>query len=221
MLPIYGFADEPFTELKRVFKENFTKRNEVGASFCVYHKNKKVVDLWGGYKKYTKKKEWDKKTLVPVFSTSKAISAACLALLHSRGYFKYTDKVCSYWPEFAQNGKNNITIKQLLQHRSGLSAIDEKLTPEIINNHKKLDEILAKQSPHWQPGSQQGYHVWTIGWYMSALLCRIDPKERRSKQFIREEFNQKTNGEFYIGIDKDFNMKRLATLIPFYKFKGV
>lgn len=89
-------------------------------------------------------------TLSPVFSTSKAVSAARLALLHSRGYFEYDDEVCFYWPEFSQNGKENITIQQLLQHRAGLSAIDKKLTPEIINNHKKLDKILAKQSPHWK-----------------------------------------------------------------------
>ena len=220
MVEISGFAEEPFDNVKEVFRDNFDKRNEVGGSFCVYYNNKKVVEIWGGYKDQNKREKWNETTLTPVFSTSKAVSAACLALLHSRGYFEYDDKVCSYWPEFSQNGKGNITIQQLLQHRAGLSAIDKKLTPEIINNHKKLDKILAKQSPHWKPGTQQGYHVWTIGWYMSALLSRIDPDGRRISQFIKEEFNQKTAGEFYIGIDNDFNMGRLATLIPFSKLKG-
>jgi len=222
MVKIYGTpVKRPFSKVEKEFKKNFEERNEVGADFCVYYNNEKVVDIWGGYKNLSTKKEWDKNTLVPVFSTSKAVSAACLSLLNSRGYLDYNERVSTYWPEFAQKGKENITVQQLLQHRAGLSAIDKKLTPEIINNYDKLDKILAKQKPHWEPGTQQGYHVWSIGWYMSALLSKIDPKGRRISEFIKEEFNQKAEGEFYIALDNDFDMSRIAKLIPFPKMKGI
>lgn len=216
---IQGTIKQPFNKVKQTFKDNFEQRNEIGASFCVYHNNERVVDIWGGYQNLLTKQEWDKNTLVPVLSTSKAVSAACLALLHSRGHLDYTEKVSTYWPEFAQNGKEDITVEQLLQHRAGLSAVDQSLTPEIIQNHEKLDSILAKQQPHWEPGSQQGYHTWTMGWYISALLSRVDPKGRRLSQFIEEEINEQIAGEFHIGIDNDFDMNQIATLIPLSKLK--
>ena len=219
MTPIEGTVDKEFDRVKEVFDDNFEQGDEVGASFCVYHDHEKVVDLWGGYKDSSLKEKWVQDTLVPVFSTTKTVGAACLAMLHSRGHFDYTDKVSDHWPEFGQNGKEDITIRELLQHRTGLAAIDEKLTPEIIADHERLDKILAEQEPNWKPGEYQGYHVWTIGWYMSALLSRIDPDGRRLGQFIEEEINQRIDGEFYLGIDDDFDLERVATLIPFSRFK--
>ncbi|MBS3788820.1 beta-lactamase family protein, partial [Candidatus Bipolaricaulota bacterium] len=221
MVEVEGKAVKPFEGVKKAFRENFKRRNEVGADFCVYYENEPVVDIWGGYKDEEKENEWDQDTLVPVFSTTKAVSAACLALLNSRGLLDYDEKVSTYWPEFGQNGKEDVTVNQLLQHRAGLSAIDRKLTPEIIANQEKLDEILAEQEPGWEPGTQQGYHVWTIGWYMSALLSRVDPEGRRLSEFVREEINEEVDAEFYIGIDDDFDMERIAMLIPLSKLKGM
>jgi len=221
MVEVKGEVKKPFEGVKKAFRENFERRNEVGADFCVYYENEPVVDIWGGYKDEEKENEWDQDTLVPVFSTTKAVSAACLALLNSRGLLDYDEKVSTYWPEFGQNGKEDVTVNQLLQHRAGLSAIDRKLTPEIIANHEKLDEILARQEPGWEPGKRQGYHVWTIGWYMSALLSRVDPEGRRLGEFVREEINEEVDTEFYIGIDDDFDMERIATLIPLSKIKGI
>ena len=186
MVEVKGEAPKPFEGVKKAFRENFEKRNEVGADFCVYYENEPVVDIWGGYKDEEKENEWDQDTLVPVFSTTKAVSAACLALLNSRGLLDYDEKVSTYWPEFGQNGKEDVTVNQLLQHRAGLSAIDRKLTPEIISNHERLDEILARQEPGWEPGKRQGYHVWKkTHWPPSLIIRKSRPGDTKTEYSCR------------------------------------
>ena len=221
MIEIKGYTDDKFKSIRNIFLDNFRKRGEIGASFCVYYNNKLVIDIWGGHKDLAKNKAWDKDTIVPLFSTSKVIAASCLAICHSRGLFDYQDKVAQYWPAFAQNGKENISIEQLLQHRAGLAVIDTKLTPTIIADTKLLDKILAKQKPYFKTNDYQAYHVWTIGWYISALLSRIDPKGRRVKQFIEDEILPNIEGEIRIGINKDYNIDNVATLKPFSKIQGM
>ncbi len=216
-----GNIDQKFKNIEDVFLENFTRKGEIGASFCVYYRNKLVVDIWSGYKDLKSKELWQSDTVVPIFSTTKAVASICLAMLHSKGLFEYEDKVSKYWKEFSANGKENITISKLLQHRAGLSAIDTKLTSEIIDNSVKLDELLANQKPFWAVNDYQGYHVWTIGWYISGLISRIDKKKRRLKQFFEEEVLSKIDGEIRIGIDNDYDLKKIAILKPFSKMKGL
>jgi len=84
-----------------------------------------------------------------------------------------------------------------------------------------LEKIIAEQKPHWNPGDFQGYHVWNIGWYISALISKVDPKKRRLKEFVNQEILPQILGEVRIGIDEDFEMKRIATLKPFSKMKGL
>ena len=84
-LKINGVINPGFSKVEKAFSENFSKRREIGASLCVYHKNKWVIDIWAGYKDLHQKKLWTEDTIVPVFSTSKAIAASCLAICHCRG----------------------------------------------------------------------------------------------------------------------------------------
>ena len=216
-----GFINQDYALIANAFSENFIKHEEIGASLCVYHNHKLVIDIWAGYKDLKQKEEWGEDTLVPVFSSTKAVAAACLAICHSKGLFEYDDKVCDYWKEFGSNGKNNITIEQLLQHRAGLSAIDHKLDIKTIKNTILLDDIIARQKPHWNPGDYQGYHVWNIGWYISALLKRLDTKGRRLKEFLKQEVLPNIEGEIRIGVDDDFEWDRIARLKPFSKLKGL
>ena len=116
-VPISGYVKEGFEKVKTTFEENFAKRKEVGASCCVYYKGEKVVDLWGGYRDKAKKQYWEEDTISIVFSSTKGISSMAFALLHSKGLVDYDEKVSTYWPAFAHNGKENITIRQLHLHR--------------------------------------------------------------------------------------------------------
>lgn len=220
-MQVQGHVDPKYSLIAEAFSDNFINHGEIGASLCVYHHHELVIDVWSGYQDLKNQKMWNEDTVVPFFSTTKAIAASCMAVCHSRGLFDYQDKVSDYWTEFAQNGKENITIAQLLQHRAGLSAIDKKLDIGTIQNWKLLENIIAEQKPHWSPGDYQGYHVWDIGWYISALLSRIDPKKRRLKEFIEEELLPNISGEVRIGIDDDYDTSRIATLKPFSRMKGL
>ena len=216
---IGGHVDDRYSLIASAFSNNFESFGEIGASLCVYHNHELVIDVWSGYKDFKKKLKWDENTVVPFFSTTKAVAASCLAICHSRGLFDYEDKVSDYWNEFAQNGKEDITIAQLLQHRAGLSAIDKKLNAELIGNRALLESVIAKQKPHWTPGDYQGYHPWNIGWFISALLSKIDSKKRRLKEFLEEEVLPHVSGDLRIGIGDNYQMDNVAKLIPISKTK--
>jgi CubicO group peptidase (beta-lactamase class C family) len=220
-MTIKGYTNRDYADIAESFKENFEMHGEIGASLCVYHDHKKVIDIWGGHKDPGKNEEWDENTVVPIFSTTKAIAAGCLAICHSRGLFGYDRKVCDFWPEFGVNNKELVTIEQLLQHRAGLSAIDNKLDVKTIRNRGQLETIIAEQKPHWIPGDYQGYHVWNIGWYISSLLKRVDPERRFLKEFFEQEVLPGIEGEIRIGVEKNYDWSKIATLKPFSKMKGM
>lgn len=200
-----------FEKVKEEFELNFIERDETGAACAIYHKGESVVDLWGGYRDSDKGLPWEEDTLILVFSTTKGFSALALALAHSRGYFDYDERVATYWPEFSQNGKENITIRQLLSHQAGLCRVD-KLGIEYISDldTRAVSEELAKQKPSWNPGEKQGYHCWTLGWYESELLRRTDPQGRSLGTFFREEIAIPLGLELYIGLPDEIDDTRIA-----------
>lgn len=212
---INGHCELGFEEVEDVFRENFERRGEIGAAFNVKYNGKTVVDLWGGFRDKNRTKIWEKDTMVIVFSTTKGISSLAFSLLHSWGLLDYDEKVATYWPEFAKNGKKEITIRQLLAHQAGLLCTDMALTPMILRDEKLLSKILADQKPFWEPGKFQGYHAWTIALYQNEILKRIDPKGRSLSVFFREELGEKLGLDIHIGLPNSFNKNRIADLVPF------
>ncbi|MDB5227138.1 MAG: hypothetical protein JWN78_1331 [Bacteroidota bacterium] len=214
-VPVSGFVSEGFEKVKKTFEENFEKRKEVGASCCIYYKGKKVVDLWGGYKNKKRTEEWQEDTRAIVFSTTKGLSSLAFSLLHSKGLIDYDERVAFYWPEFAFNGKENITIRQLLSHQAGLFTNEKTLSYEVLTNEEKLSNCLAKQKPYWIPGDRKGYHAWTIGMYENEICKRADPQNRPLHIFFKEELADKLKIDFSIGLEENFPAEKLAQLIPF------
>jgi CubicO group peptidase (beta-lactamase class C family) len=203
-----------FEPVKREFENNFTRRGELGAACAIYHKGRRVVDLWGGCRDEKTTAPWEEDTLTQVFSMTKGMAAMAIAVAHSRGLLDYDEKIAAYWPEFAQQGKEAITLRQLLDHQAGLSIIDEPLDLETLTNREDLDAILARQKPAWAPGTRRGYHMWTQGWYLSALMRRVDPQHRSLGQFFQDEIAQRLDLEFYIGLPPNIPDARVASLKP-------
>lgn len=219
-LLINGSVEPGFEKVKDVFTENFQKGEEVGAACAIYHKGKKVVDLWGGYRDKKTKDPWKEDTLVLMFSTTKGVSAMAMALAHSKGYFDYDEKVSKYWPEFAANGKENVTVRQLLSHQAGLCAIDEPLDLEILGDTERLSKILAAQTPLWEPGKKHGYHAISLGWYESELIRKTDPQNRTMGQFFQDEIAKPLGLEFYIGLPDNVPDSRIANMhAPLYTLR--
>src|SRR5262249_47522661 len=124
---IHGEVLPGWEPVRDAFRENFASRGEVGAACGVYQHGKKVVDLWGGWRDPKTRSRWAQDTMVRVFRRPKGVSWMARALAHSRGLFSYDEKVAKYWPEFAQNGKEQVPGRQLLPHQAGLCAIDEPM----------------------------------------------------------------------------------------------
>src|SRR6185436_19195649 len=211
-IEIHGFVSRGYEAVREAFAENFAKRRELGAACCVYHKGEKVVDLWGGIRNKATGDPWEEDTMVIVHSTTKGLAAMTLALAHSRGWLDYDAPVCKYWPEFAQNGKEKITVRQLLAHQAGLFAFDEKVDRSVVADLDRLAAVMARQKPEWEPGTRQAYHAITLGFYESELLRRIDPKHLSLGQFFQDEIASPLNLDFYIRLPESIPDSRLAKL---------
>jgi CubicO group peptidase (beta-lactamase class C family) len=214
MTEIHGRAAPGFEAVEAEFRRNFSGRGELGAACAIYHQGQKVVDLWGGTRDRKTHAPWEEDTLILVFSTTKGMAALTLAVAHSRGLLDYEERVARYWPDFAQQGKDEITIRQLLSHQAGLSAIDEPLSLEVLADLDALAEILARQKPAWAPGTQQGYHCWNLGWYQSELIRRVDSQHRSLGQFFQDEIARPLGLEFYIGLPLHVPDARIARIQP-------
>jgi CubicO group peptidase (beta-lactamase class C family) len=211
-IPIEGHVSAGFEAVRDAFAENFSRRNELGGACCVYHRGEKVVDLWGGVRNKATGEPWQGDTMVLVYSTTKGLAAMTLAMAHSRGWLDYDERVCTYWPEFVQRGKESITVRQLLAHQAGLFAFDEPVDRSVVADPDRLAVVLARQKPAWEPGTRQAYHAITLGYYESELLRRVDPRHRSLGQFFQDEIATPLGLDFYIRLPESIPDSRLATL---------
>jgi CubicO group peptidase (beta-lactamase class C family) len=210
---IDGYVGPGFEIVRDAFAENFVRRRELGAACCVYHRGAAVVDLWGGVRNKETGDPWVRDTMVIVYSATKGLAAMTLALAHSRGWLDYDERVCAYWPEFAQQGKGRITVRQLLAHQAGLFALDRRVDRSLVGDLDRLAIVLARQRPAWEPGTRQAYHGITLGFYENELLRRIDPGRRSIGQFFHEEIASRLGLEVYIRLPEAIPDSRLATIV--------
>ena len=210
-----------FEEVREEFERNFAERGEIGAAVAAWWRGAKVVDLWGGRRTPDGEEPWNEDTMVVVMSTTKGLSAMTMALAHSRGWLDYEAPVARYWPEFAQNGKAAITLRQLLGHEAGLVLLDEKLGVEQLEDLDYVAGVLARQKPSWPPGTRHGYHAMTIGLYMQELIRRTDPAHRTLGRVFREEIADPLGVEFHIGLPREIPDERLAVLKTLTRARGL
>ena len=209
---VEGRTSRGFEAVREAFAENFTQRGELGGACCAYRHGEKVVDLWGGIRNKQTGEPWHEDTMVIVYSATKGLAAMTLAIAHSRGWLDYEERVAHYWPEFAQNGKETITVRQLLAHQAGLFAFDEPVERSVVADPDRLAVVLARQTPAWEPGTRQAYHGITLGFYQGELLRRIDPRHRTLGQFFQDEIATPLDLDVYIRLPEDIANSRLATI---------
>jgi CubicO group peptidase (beta-lactamase class C family) len=211
---IEGHVSPGFEAVRDAFETNFTRRHELGGACCVFHAGEKVVDLWGGRRNGVPGDPWQRDTMVVVHSATKGLAAMTLAIAHSRGWLDYEARVATYWPEFAQNGKEQITVRQLLAHQAGLFAFDEPVDRAVVADLDRLAVVMARHQPAWPPGTRQAYHGLTLGFYEGELLRRVDPRHRTLGQFFQDEIATPLGEDFYIRVPDEIPNTRLATLSP-------
>ena len=209
---IEGEVAPGFERVRDAFGDNFIRRGELGGACCAFRDGEKVVDLWGGVRNRETHEPWQQDTMVIVYSATKGLAAMTLAVAHSRGWLDYEERVSRYWPEFAQQGKERITVRQLLAHQAGLHVLDVPIDRRLLSDLDRLAEVLARQKPAWEPGTRQAYHAITLGFYESELLRRIDPKHRSVGQFFQEEIAAPLGLDVYIRLPENIPNRRFATI---------
>lgn len=207
-----GDVDEGYGKVADAFRANLASGKEIGAAVAVYRDGVKVVDLWGGYRNGLTKAPWQADTMVNMFSTTKGITALTFAVAVSKGLLSYDAKVADYWPEFAQAGKGEVTVRQLLGHQAGLCALTPAPSLADIADPDRLAPILARQAPAWRPGTRHGYHAITLGWYQSELIRRADPAGRTAGRFLADEVAAPLGLDLHIGLPTDVDRNRIALL---------
>lgn len=212
---VHGHVAPGFEPVREAFEANFREGLEVGSAVAVYLEGAPVVDLWGGVRDAATGAPWERDTPVIVFSTTKGLSALPLAVLHSRGQLDYDAPVAEYWPEFARHGKGAITVRQLLSHQAGLCALDRPVTLAVLGDLDALAEVLADQRPAWEPGTAQGYHGLTIGWYEGELVRRLDPQGRTLGRYLQDEVCEPLGVEFHVGYPDEAADDHRAQLVDY------
>ena len=212
--PVEGHVSRGFEVVREVFEENFTRRGELGGACCAYHRGEKVVDIWGGVRNKLTGDPWERDTMVVIHSATKGLAAMTLAIAHSRGWLDYDERVATYWPEFAQYGKQAITVRQLLAHQAGLFAFDEPVDRSVVADLDRLAAVMARHKSAWEPGTRQAYHGLTLGFYEGELIRRVDPGHRSLGQFFQDEIARPLGEDVYIRLPEEIPNSRLATLSP-------
>ena len=218
---IEGHVSPGFEPVRQAFAENFTRRHELGGACCVYHRGEKVVDLWGGVRNKATGEPWEEDSMVLVWSATKGLAAMTMAVAHSRGWLDYDERVCTYWPEFAQQGKERITVRQLLAHQAALFAFDEPVDRDVVADPDRLAQVMARQRPAWEPGERQAYHAISLGFYEGELIRRIDPAHRTLGQIFDEEIAKPLGLDCYIRVPESLPDSRLAPLEPPGRWKMI
>ncbi len=157
--------------LRPVFKENFARFGELGAAVSIWQNGQSLVELHGGFRDAGCEQPWTAETMVLFWSATKGLGSACLLHVLEEKKIALTSRVAEFWPEFAHNGKDEITLAQLLSHQAGLAALDE---PVEVVDYPAVVRALEKQKPLWPPGTAHGYHARTFGFLLDELVRRID-----------------------------------------------
>ncbi len=207
---IQGECDARFASVREQFGINLAERGEVGASVCVIHEGRTVVDLWGGVADRRTGRPWERDTISLVWSSTKGATALCAHILLWRGTLDLDAKVASYWPEFGRAGKESTTVRMLLNHQAGLPVIRQPLAPGGLYDWEYMTRTLAAETPFWKPGTQQGYHATTFGHLVGELVRRVDG--RPFDVFFREEIARPLALDFHLGLSEK-DEARVAPII--------
>jgi len=208
---IHGYCAPKFAAVKTAFANNFANGDEMGASVALTVKGEKVIDLWAGYRDETGSEPWQEDTIVNVWSSTKTMAALVMLMLADRGQLDFYEKVSTYWPEFAQNGKEDIEVRHIMSHSAGLPGLDVATTLEDFHHHDSIARLLEQQAPWWQAGTMSGYHAITQGQLQGELVRRITGQTLGT--YFKEQIAEPLGADFHIGTPETCDA-RIGELIP-------
>ena len=211
MADLFGICDPQFESLQDLLSGSLDAGTDVGASIAVTIDGELVVDIWGGYADEDKTTPWAADTITNVWSTTKTMTSLAALVLVDRGQLDVYAPVARYWPEFAENGKQDIEVRHLMSHTSGLASWDRSISAEDIYDLERSTAALAAQEPWWEPGTASGYHALNQGHLVGEVIRRITG--RTLGQFFAEEIAGPLKADFHIGLAPEHD-NRVSLVIP-------
>jgi CubicO group peptidase (beta-lactamase class C family) len=198
-------AEELRQRIVPLFQENFAKLGDLGAAVSIWQDGKSVLELHDGFRDANHERRWEADTLVLVWSATKGIGSACLLHAMQEAKIDSERRVADLWPQFAQAGKTDVTIRDLMAHSAGLCALDENVD---VLDYPAVIRALEKQVPLWPPGSAHGYHARTFGFLLDELVRRLAGVSLG--EYWRRNFADPLALDFWIGLPNELN-DRVAT----------
>jgi CubicO group peptidase (beta-lactamase class C family) len=211
-ITIEGQAEPEFVPVLDAFGANFGQRLELGAAAAVYYRGRLVVDLAAGVCDRVVETPYSRATLQPVFSVTKGITALAANMLADRGQLDIDAPVASYWPEFAQAAKQDVPVRSLLTHQSGLLGLDRTVSLKQLLDWNFIVELLAAQAPDWKPGTEHGYHSMTYGFLVGEVIHRITGQT--VGQFVAREIALPLHADLFIGLPEDKESGVAPAVLP-------
>lgn len=208
---VEGAVAEGFEPVAQAFAANFARHQEVGAACTLYHRGRPVVDIWGGLADVASGRAWQADTICLVFSAAKGPTTTCIHQLVEAGRLDVDLPVAHYWPEFGCNGKEDISIRQVLSHEAGLAAVDGDLSLAQVLAWDPVVAAIAAQAPNWEPGSQHGYHARSFGWILGELIRRITGESPGA--YLASHIAAPLGLRYWVGLPKS-ELSHCATLVP-------
>jgi CubicO group peptidase (beta-lactamase class C family) len=210
MTEIHGTCDDRFGAVREALERNL-QGDELGASIAVDLDGESVVDIWGGYTDVEKTTPWAEDTIVNVWSTTKTIMSLAALMLVDRGELDVYAPVAKYWPEFAANGKEDVEVRHLMSHTSGVSGLDQPCVCADLYDWAASTAKFAAQAPWWEPGTASGYHALNQGHLVGEVIRRVSG--RTLEQFVAEEIAGPLGADFQIGAREE-DWGRISDVIP-------
>ncbi len=208
---VHGHWDTRFDKVADALADEITKGEELGAAIAVDVDGELVVDIWGGHADRAKTVPWGRDTIVNFFSCTKTLTALAALIAIDRGQIDAFAPVAKYWPEFAQNGKQDVEVRHLLAHTSGVSGWEMPFGIEDAYDWEKATDHLAHQAPWWPPGTASGYHAVNYGHLIGEVIRRATGKTL--KEYVRDEIASPLGADVQIGaLAQDDH--RIAEVIP-------
>lgn len=209
-LNIQGVCDPAFAAVREALERNFTDHGEIGSAVCIYHQGKKVVDLWGGHQDAARTIPWREDTMCIFYSIAKSLCALSVHILADRGLVDLEAPVAKYWPEFAQNGKEDVLVRHIISHYCGV-CFNDAAKPGDIFDYNKMIKVLEAQELAWPPSTKGAYNTVNIGYLAGEVVRRVTGTPIRD--FVRENICEPLGADYKIGVDPA-DLERIADISP-------
>ncbi|KAI8065662.1 beta-lactamase/transpeptidase-like protein [Gongronella butleri] len=209
--PVHGYVDPQFESVRRLFEETIARGDDMGAGLAVYVDKKLVMDVHGGWQRVNPNVPYSNDTLQVVYSCTKVLSNIIIAQLVGQGLLDYDAPIATYWPEFAQGNKEQVTVGELVQYKGGVGFFEEPLPYAIASDPTAFSAWLAARPHNFDGVPVRSYHAVSIGYYLNEIVRRVDPQGRSIGQIAEDEMMKNYGVEWHLSPDDSY-ASRLAQL---------